>query len=156
MENMFFLQTKLKPKKYSEKIIYPELKKADASNLQRIGLPSLGYVERTEAQPCFLCRKQRKAKAIDIMPNEPYDSPQKPFGGDEDYIWSPDGKSIIYVSKKKFGTDYALSTNTDLYEYNIETKTDDQFNRKQQRLRHEPSFFANRKLNLVANETRRI
>ena len=57
------------------------------------------------------------------MPNEPYYSPQKPFGGDEDYIWSPDSKSIIYVSKKKFGTDYALSTNTDLYEYNIETKT---------------------------------
>ena len=41
---------------------------------------------------------KEKAKAIDIMPNEPYDSPQKPFGGDEDYIWSPDWKSIIYVN----------------------------------------------------------
>jgi dipeptidyl aminopeptidase/acylaminoacyl peptidase len=57
----------------------------------------------------------------DIMPNEPYDCPQKPFGGDEDYIWSPDSKSIVYVAKKKAGTDYAVSTNTDLYEYNIET-----------------------------------
>ncbi|MFN7012707.1 MAG: S9 family peptidase, partial [Bacteroidia bacterium] len=64
-----------------------------------------------------------KAKGIDIMPNEPYDSPQKPFGGDEDYIWSPDSKSIIYVCKKKAGTEYAVSTNTDLYEYNLETKT---------------------------------
>ncbi len=62
------------------------------------------------------------AAPIDIMPNEPYDSPQKPSGGDEDYIWSPKGESIIYVSKKKFGTDYAISTNTDLYEYNLETK----------------------------------
>lgn len=60
---------------------------------------------------------------IDIMPNEPYDAPQKPFGGDEDYIWSTDGTKIIYVSKKKAGTAYATSTNTDLYEYDLATKT---------------------------------
>jgi hypothetical protein len=36
----------------------------------------------------------------DIMPNEKFHSPQQPFGGDEDYIWHPSGKSIIYVSKK--------------------------------------------------------
>jgi dipeptidyl aminopeptidase/acylaminoacyl peptidase len=56
---------------------------------------------------------------IDIMKTEPYDCPQKPFGGDEDYIWSPDSKSIIYVCKKKYGTDYATSTNTDIYRYEI-------------------------------------
>ncbi len=65
----------------------------------------------------------RLAAPIDIMKEEPYDAPQKPFGGDEDYIWSPNSKSIIYVCKKKFGTEYAISTNTDLYEYNLETKT---------------------------------
>ena len=65
----------------------------------------------------------RLAAPIDIMKDEPYDAPQKPFGGDEDYIWSPDSNSIIYVCKKKFGTEYAISTNTDLYEYNLETKT---------------------------------
>ncbi|WP_338377413.1 S9 family peptidase [uncultured Flavobacterium sp.] len=59
----------------------------------------------------------------DIMANEPYDCAQKPFGGDEDYIFSPDGKKVIYVSKKKAGTAYATSTNTDLYEYDIATKT---------------------------------
>lgn len=55
----------------------------------------------------------------DIMPNEPYFCPQQPFGGDEDFIWSPDSKQIIYVTKKKFGTDYAVSTNTDIYAYDI-------------------------------------
>jgi dipeptidyl aminopeptidase/acylaminoacyl peptidase len=64
-----------------------------------------------------------KEKFTDIMAGEPYDSPQKPFGGEEDYTWSPDGKSIIYVSKKKAGTEYAISTNTDLYEYNLASKT---------------------------------
>ncbi len=59
--------------------------------------------------------------AKDIMANQPYDCPQKPFGDESDYIWHPDGKHIIYVTKQKSGTDYALSTNTDLFEYDINT-----------------------------------
>ncbi len=58
---------------------------------------------------------------IDLMPGEPYDCPQKPFGGDEDYIWNPNGKEVVYCTKKKYGTAYAISTNTDLFAYNIET-----------------------------------
>lgn len=57
----------------------------------------------------------------DIMAGEPYDCPQKPFGGDEDFIWSPDSKSILYVTKKKVGKAYAVSTNTDIYSYHIES-----------------------------------
>ena len=60
--------------------------------------------------------------SIDIMPNEPYDCPQKPFGGDEDCVWNPNGNQIVYVCKKKYGKDYALSTNTDIYAYDIESK----------------------------------
>jgi dipeptidyl aminopeptidase/acylaminoacyl peptidase len=56
------------------------------------------------------------------MPNEPFHCPQKPFGGSEDYLWSPDSKNILYVTKKLSGVDYAVSTNTDIYQYNIETK----------------------------------
>ena len=57
----------------------------------------------------------------DIMAGEPFDCPQKPFGGDEDYTWSPDSRFVVYVSKKKAGTDYAVSTNTDLYSYEVAT-----------------------------------
>lgn len=57
----------------------------------------------------------------DIMASEPYDVPQKPSGGLEDMIFSPDGKSIIYVCKKKTGKEYAQSTNTNLYQYDIAT-----------------------------------
>lgn len=60
--------------------------------------------------------------AVDIMKDEPYYSPQAPFGGDEDYIWGPDSKNIYYVSKKVAGTDYAVSTDTDIYKYNLESK----------------------------------
>lgn len=60
---------------------------------------------------------------IDIMEGEPYEAPMKPFGGIESLAWSPDGKEIIYVSRKKTGKEYAESTNSDLYLYNIEAKT---------------------------------
>ncbi len=59
-------------------------------------------------------------KSIDIMKDEAFDTPLKPFGGSEDYIWSADGKSVIYVCKKLEGNQYVNSTNTDLYEYNLE------------------------------------
>jgi dipeptidyl aminopeptidase/acylaminoacyl peptidase len=55
----------------------------------------------------------------DIMAKEPYDVPQKPSGSIEDMIFSPDGKSIVYVCKKKTGKEYAQSTNTDIYQYDI-------------------------------------
>ncbi len=67
----------------------------------------------------FYKENKDDAIAIDIMKDEPYNCPQKPFGESEDYTWSPDGKYIVYVSKKLYGTDYVNSTNTDLYQYEI-------------------------------------
>jgi dipeptidyl aminopeptidase/acylaminoacyl peptidase len=55
----------------------------------------------------------------DILQHSPYDCPQKPFGGSEDFIFSPDSKTIVYVCKKKVGKEYATSTNTDIYAYDI-------------------------------------
>lgn len=68
----------------------------------------------------FVRENKEGSPGTDIMKGEPYDSPQRPFGGEEDYVWSPSGK-IVYVSKKKSGTEYAKSTNTDLYEYDPAT-----------------------------------
>ena len=61
------------------------------------------------------------ADKTDIMKDLPYYCPQEPFGGSEDYIWGKDGKSVIYVTKAKVGTDYVQSTNTDIFEYDIKT-----------------------------------
>jgi dipeptidyl aminopeptidase/acylaminoacyl peptidase len=61
-------------------------------------------------------------EAIDIMEGEEYNSPIKPFGGLEEITWSPDGKTIAYTCVKKKGKEYTLSTNSDIYLYNLETK----------------------------------
>ena len=57
----------------------------------------------------------------DLMEGQPFYCPQVPFGGDEDYIWSPDGQKVLFVTKAKAGTEYVLSTNTDIYEYDLIT-----------------------------------
>ncbi len=59
----------------------------------------------------------------DIMADEPFESPMKPFGGVESFAWSPDSKTLIYVSRKKTGVDYSISTNSDLYAYDLSSKT---------------------------------
>ncbi|MCL7987950.1 S9 family peptidase [Sphingobacterium sp. lm-10] len=58
---------------------------------------------------------------IDLLEGKPYYSPQAPFGGAEDFAWSPDSKAVLYVTKKKSGKEYALSTNTDIYRYELAT-----------------------------------
>ncbi len=62
-------------------------------------------------------------KTTDIMLNEPYESPMKPFGGMEQITFTPDGKAIAYTCRKKKGKEYSLSTNSDIYLYDIETGT---------------------------------
>lgn len=58
---------------------------------------------------------------VDIMEGEPFEAPLKPFGGIEQLAWSPDSKSIAYTCRKKTGKEYAFSTDSDIYLYNIES-----------------------------------
>ena len=59
----------------------------------------------------------------DILEGEPYEAPTKPFGGSEELSWSPDGKTLAYSSRKKTGLEYSLSTNTDIYLYDLASGT---------------------------------
>ena len=54
----------------------------------------------------------------DIMKDEKWESPVRPWGGTEQLAWTRDGQKLIYTCRKKYGIDYAFSTNTDLYAYN--------------------------------------
>ena len=60
--------------------------------------------------------------ATDILEGEPYECPMEPFGGIEQLAWSPDSKTIAYTCRKKTGLEYSISTDSDIYLYNIGTR----------------------------------
>ena len=57
----------------------------------------------------------------DLLEGEPYESPMKPFGGIEQLAWSPDSKKIAYTCRKKTGLAYAVSTDSDIYLYDLKS-----------------------------------
>jgi hypothetical protein len=128
------------------KDFYPNLTKSDVQIYNGLDYRHWDTWNNGTCNHVFYAENKEKSTPIDIMATEPYDAPQKPFGGDEDYIWSPDNKSIIYVCKKKFGTDYAVSTNTNLYQYNLETKLTENLTEKNLGYDTNPTFSPNGEL----------
>ena len=61
----------------------------------------------------------------DILEGEPYESPMRPWGGIEQLAWSPAGDKVAYTCRKKTGLAYAISTNSDIYIYDLATKKTD-------------------------------
>lgn len=57
----------------------------------------------------------------DVLEGEPYESPLAPFGGIEQLAWSPDSKTVAYTCRKKEGVQYAISTDADIYLYDVAT-----------------------------------
>jgi dipeptidyl aminopeptidase/acylaminoacyl peptidase len=66
--------------------------------------------------------KMQNAK--DIMDNQRFESPMAPWGGMEQINWSPESDKIAYTCKKLVGIDYAVSTNSEIYVYNLKTNTE--------------------------------
>lgn len=65
--------------------------------------------------------KSVSAKVTDLLDGEPYESPMLPFGGIEQFSWSPDSRTVAYTCRKKSGLEYAKSTDSDIYLYDVET-----------------------------------
>ena len=59
---------------------------------------------------------------VDILEGQPYECPMAPFGGIEQLAWSPNSKQVAYTCRKKEGVEYAISTDADIYLYNIDTR----------------------------------
>ena len=56
---------------------------------------------------------------LDILADQAYECPMLPFGGTEQLCWSPDSRGVAYTCRKKSGLEYAKSTDSDIYYYDI-------------------------------------
>ncbi len=107
--------------------LYPDLPKANAMLFTDLMYRHWdSWTSFTNSHVCFASYDTTTGKVgtyTDIMKGERFDSPMTPFGGMEEITWSPDGKSIAYTCKKLHGRADAESTNSDIYLYNLSTKT---------------------------------
>jgi dipeptidyl aminopeptidase/acylaminoacyl peptidase len=103
--------------------IYPDLPMADAKLYDDIMYRHWDVWEDGYYSHVFVADlvngKVKNSK--DVMEGEAFESPLKPFGGIEEITWSPDSKTVAYTCKKLKGKEYSLSTNSDVYLYNLET-----------------------------------
>ena len=62
-------------------------------------------------------------EGYDMLQGEPYECPMAPFGGIEQLAWSPDSRFIAYTCRKREGRAYAISTDSDIYLYDVTTRS---------------------------------
>jgi len=105
------------------KDLYPELDKSTGKVIDDLMYKHWDEWVETVPHPFVADLKNKSIdNVVDILKDEPYESPMKPFGGVEQLAWSPDSKSVVYTCRKKTGHDYAISTNSDIYLYDLEKK----------------------------------
>ena len=63
------------------------------------------------------------AAGTDILEGEPFECPMEPFGGIEQLDWSADSRQIAYTCRKKTGLEYSISTDSDIYLYDVDAKS---------------------------------
>ena len=111
--------------KYGERTsdLYPDLDKASGRVIDDLMYKHWDEWVETIPHPFIASFDGNQVgDATDILAGEPYESPMKPFGGIEQLAWSNDGKQIAYTCRKKNGKEYAVSTDSDIYLYDINTK----------------------------------
>ena len=81
------------------------------------------YVESVAHPFVAKCDKEGINEGIDLLDGQPYECPMAPFGGVEQLTWSPDSKQIAYTCRKKTGMAYSISTDSDIYLYDLESNT---------------------------------
>ena len=100
--------------------IYPDVPKATGRTINGLMYRHWDHFVETIQHTCLANFSDGTVGAsFDILADEPFELPTDPFGGLEQLAFDPDEANILYSCRKLTGKDYAYSTDTDIYLYNI-------------------------------------
>jgi dipeptidyl aminopeptidase/acylaminoacyl peptidase len=124
-EDVMFLKRVAVDTGTNPKTLYPDLPESNA--VISDGMMYRHWNRWTDGTACHVWAGRISDGVLrygkDIMEGEPYDAPTAPFHDGEEIAWSPDGRYIAYTCKKLTGKEYAVSTNSDVYVYDVENGT---------------------------------
>ncbi|WP_185148765.1 S9 family peptidase [Empedobacter brevis] len=135
---------KIKLQKVFGSDYYPEMDKSNVQIYNELNYRHWDTWNDGNYDHLLLSENKENAIKIDVLKDEPYSV--------SEFVWSPDGTKILYVSKKKFGTEYALSTNTDIYQYDLGTKTTTNITEGKMGYDNTPSFSSQGDLAFLSME----
>ncbi|MCD8072095.1 MAG: S9 family peptidase, partial [Alistipes sp.] len=120
---MAFYTKKVKVEKRQSPEIYPDMDKSRALIYDDLMARHWNYWDRGDYSHIFIAGITGGVfgPGTDIMVGEPWDAPLAPYFDASEIAWNNEGTQLAYTCKKLTGTEYALSTDSDIYLYEVAT-----------------------------------
>ncbi|MDL2320606.1 S9 family peptidase [Alistipes sp. OttesenSCG-928-B03] len=123
--NRAFYTKSVQVEKFVSGDVYPDMKESKALIYDDLMARHWNYWDRGSYSHIFLADMHdgQMQPGVDIMPGEPWDAPLAPYFDAAEIAWNNAGTQLAYTCKKLTGTEYALSTDSDIYLYDIASGT---------------------------------
>ncbi|MBC5616088.1 S9 family peptidase [Alistipes sp. AF17-16] len=121
-ENRLMYVARVPVEKRSSPEIYPDLDRSKAKIYDDLMERHWNYWDDGSYRHIFIAPLTGGAKVTggtDIMPGEPWDAPTAPYFDISEIAWNRAGTQLAYTCKKLTGKAYALSTDSDVYLYDL-------------------------------------
>ncbi len=123
-ERIYYVK-RVKVAAHNSSELYPDMDKSQAKIYDDLMARHWNYWDDGSYLHIFVTSTKdgRMLRGEDIMEGEPWDAPMAPYFDGSEIAWNRSGTQLAYTCKKLTGTDYAISTDSDIYLYDLLSKS---------------------------------